>query len=566
MDASTAAIDSQRLLRFARDLQRVTDFDALVAVIQREIGEVVGYAHTWLCVLEPDLSHARVLSYAGDREPIVWERAQRIPVAGDPMMEEILRGDAPVVVTDARSDPRTNKDIVAALGNRTIVNVPLAVIDGPLGCLGTGTFGDEGVRPPTQGELAYLTGMATQVSVAIARIRWLDERAALERERAAVQRRMLVAQKMESIGMLAGGLAHDLNNLLMIVLLGADRLGKSPLAEPQRADLDAIASSARRGAALTRQLLDISRPRPDKIEVVDLRHRLADLVALLRRAQPETQSVELVEGGGPALVAGDAAQLDQVFMNLCVNARDAMPDGGRLRIEIAEAELREAYLEAYPWARAGRYVVVTVSDTGRGIAPAIMERIFEPFFTTKEPGKGTGLGLSVAYGVVRQHGGVIHAYSEPGLGTTIKVHLPAHEAGEAPRIEQLAEPPPLGSERILVAEDDPGVRSAIVRILRDAGYSVTTAVDGADAIAAVLRERFDLVILDLVMPKLGGAKTYEQVQELRPGLPCLFSTGFSAEALPSSLEASAAIELLHKPYDPDRLLRAVRRALDLRKG
>jgi two-component system cell cycle sensor histidine kinase/response regulator CckA len=556
------SVDLQRLLRFARELQQATSIDAIVRLTQREIVESTGYSRVWFYVLEPDRERGRMLAFVGDAEELQWEHAQTIVVAGDRMAEEILRGEGPVVVEDARTDPRPNPEIVAKLGNRTIINVPLALIDSPLGAFGTGTFGDEGPRPPTPAELDHLVAMASQISVAVARIRRLEERAVMERERAALQRRVLIAQKMESLGVLAGGVAHDLNNLLMIVLLGAKTIGKGPLGDAQRETLEGVTSAAQRAAALTRKLLDIARPQPEKLDVVDLRLRVRDLAELLGRAFPPEITLELVEGPASLPCLGDAAQLDQVLMNLCVNARDAMPQGGRLRIEATEVALGAAQLEAYPWAKPGRYVLIAVSDTGCGMAPLVAERIFEPFFTTKAPSQGTGLGLAVAYGIVRQHGGLIHVYSEPGLGTTMKVYLPVHDPLVAERPTRLEGPAPLGSERILVADDDPTMRAQVIALLSEAGYSVVTVADGAEAVATAAREDFDLVLLDVVMPKLGGQQAFAQIHARRPHLPCLFATGYAADLLPLGVHLDATIELLHKPYDPAALLHAVRRALD----
>jgi signal transduction histidine kinase/ActR/RegA family two-component response regulator len=555
-------VDFKRLLRLAGELQRATDFDALLRAVQQDVREVTGYTHAWLIVLEPDKSHARPLAFLGPSEQLGWEHAPRIPVAGDQMMEEIVRGQETVVVVDARTDPRTNKEIVAKLGNRTIINVPLALIDSPLGALGTGTFADEGPRAPTEAELDYLAALSTQVSVAVARIRWLEEREALARERTALERRILLAQKMESIGLLAGGVAHDLNNLLMIVMVHASLLGEGSLSEEQRADVAALTGAAQRAAVLTHQLLDASRPRPGRLARVDLHYCLGRLAALLRSSVPATITVEILEGATRPTCLGNAAQLDQVFMNLAVNARDAMPGGGRLRLETSEVELSGRYLEPYPWTKPGSYVVVTVIDDGCGMSAPVLERVFEPFFTTKAPGEGTGLGLAVAYGVVRQHGGFVHAKSEIGVGTTMRVYLPVYQAElqtDRPRID---DPVSLGSERILVAEDDAAVRAGVVHVLEGAGYRVVTATNGAEAVAAVARDPFDLVVLDLLMPKLDGQHAYAHIRDLRPRTPCLFSTG-RASRLPPDLAAGSAVEVLHKPYEPDDLLRAVRRTLDL---
>lgn len=561
-----SSVDVQRLLRFARDLQQATDVDTLVRIYQREVLEVTGYRHAWLAVFEEGMKRCRVLSVTSELERLVWEHSAVVPVEGDGMMEELCQSRQPVVVLEAAEDPRTNKQIVSRLGNRTIINVPMLLVDNPLGTMGTGTFGDEGPRAPTPEQLEYLVGMAGQMAVAVARIRWLEERERLERERSAVSRRVAAAQRMESVSVLAGGIGHDLNNILLLVLLNAGQVGRGPLSEQQRTDLAAVVSAAQRAAALARRLLEMSRPQPVRIEVVELHKRLRDLLTMLRSALPSEVSLELVEAPEAQWCVGDGGQLEQVFLNLCMNARDAMPEGGRLRIETSETEVNEAFVRAHPWARPGRYALVTVSDTGHGMSPEVLERVLEPFYTTKEPGRGTGLGLTVAHGIVRQHNGMLHIYSEPGMGTTVKVYLPSYEQGAVAKLESaLKGPEPVGDERILVADDDAEVRAAVVRILEGAGYRVSTASNGAEAVAAAGREHFDLVLLDVVMPQRSGKHAFEHLRDMRPGLPCLFSTGYAPALLPEGLVEGLGVDVLQKPYDPEVLLRAVRRTLDLRR-
>jgi CheY-like chemotaxis protein len=288
-------------------------------------------------------------------------------------------------------------------------------------------------------------------------------------------------------------------------------------------------------------------------------------VQLLQRLFPANLSVELIKGAHLPTVLSDATQFDQVFMNVSVNARDAMPKGGRLTIESEQVLLNAAYVAAHPWAKVGRFVLITVSDTGLGMPPEVVERIFEPFFTTKDIGVGTGLGLAVAYGIVQQHGGMMHAYSEVGVGSTFKVYLPAYDRSATIIGPKLLGKVTGGSERILVAEDNRQVQNVLRRILERAGYQVTTVDDGALAVEAVKGgARFDAIILDAMMPNLGGREAYEQLRLLDPKAAFLFSSGYAADPFPTKVLSEQGVELLQKPYDPDLLLRVVRQALDRR--
>jgi CheY-like chemotaxis protein len=249
-------------------------------------------------------------------------------------------------------------------------------------------------------------------------------------------------------------------------------------------------------------------------------------------------------------------------MNLFVNARDAMANGGRLLIETEQVLINERYTEAHPWARPGRYVLCTVTDSGTGMPKEVAERVFEPFFTTKDARRGTGLGLAVAYGIVRQHRGMMHCYSEVGVGTTFKVYLPALERLASSVGSKLEALPVVGEERILVAEDDELVRAVAVRVLERAGYRVTTAEDGEAACRRVAREEFELVVLDVVMPGMPCRTVIDRIRTLRPRLRILLSSGYTAGANVATLTELTGSEILSKPYDPDQMLLAVRRALD----
>ena len=268
-----------RLLAFARELRRATSFVEVLEVARAEVRDAIGFDHAWLCVADEEQpSFVRVLGYSGSRQDLVWDAAPRIPVDGDLMMQEIFSAEGPVVVEDARTDPRTNKALVAQLGNRTIISVPLRLLDKPFGAFGCGTFGDEGVRIPGILQIEYLVSMCSQISVAAARIRFAELRGAAECEKHEIENRLYRAQKLESLGLLAGGIAHDFANLLTVILTSAS-LASSRSQDPLVSEeLNAIAGAAERGALLTKQLLAISRTHPLSLQAVDLGDRLRSLV------------------------------------------------------------------------------------------------------------------------------------------------------------------------------------------------------------------------------------------------------------------------------------------------
>jgi len=547
-----------RLLAFARELQRAASFVDILEVTRAEVRDAVGFNHAWLSVAEEEnASEVKLIGYSGPRQDLVWEVAPRIPITGDPMMEEIFAAQGPVIVEDARTDPRTNKAFVEQLGNRTIINIPLRLLDKPFGAFGCGTFGDEGVRVPTPEQIEYLVSMSSQVAVAAARIRFTEHRRTSEREKHELETRLFRAQKLESLGLLAGGIAHDFANLLTVILTSAS-LASARASDPLVSEeLTAITGAAERGALLTRQLLAISRTHPLTLQAVDLGERLLSLSTLLHRILPERITLELSDDGEPALVEGDPSQLDQVLMNLCINARDAMPQGGSLRIHTA-------LVPADPSVRAsedaGPWVAVTVTDTGSGMPPDVVERVFEPFFTTKPDRVGTGLGLAVVFSIVRQHGGSITCESTVGKGTTFRLRFPVAREHAAP----VATPtlsPRSGTGRILIADDDVDIRETVGRILDSAGYSTLTVADGNAAAAAVRAEPFDLAFLDVVMPGPTCVDLVARLRAIRPELRVLLASGYAAEPEILRLAHEQCSGLLVKPFAFAELMRAVRDAI-----
>jgi PAS domain S-box-containing protein len=383
-------------------------------------------------------------------------------------------------------------------------------------------------------------------------------------DRRELELRLLHSQKMDAVGRLAGGIAHDFNNLVLAILGNVD-FAEKELHDPEVAatHLDEIRKAARRAAELTRQLLAFSRRQPLQAESVAINDLTGDLLSLLRRLIPESIEVEFVPAAELPRIEADPAQIEQVLVNLCVNARDAMTEGGRLRIETTTMELDERSRETHPALRAGRYVVLRVTDTGPGISPQIQGRLFEPFFTTKAAEGGTGLGLATAYGIVEQHRGTIRVHSEPGRGATFEVLLPASSSDVVADAEESAGPPPGGTETLLVVEDEAVVRAVVVEILERAGYRVLICNDGREAVDAY-RERpgeVALVLLDVIMPGMRGPEAAAAIRAIDPGARVLFTSGYSdaAELAGHGIDPAT---ILRKPYPPDVLLRRVRDALD----
>ncbi|HPC83231.1 MAG TPA: PAS domain S-box protein [Thermoanaerobaculaceae bacterium] len=375
------------------------------------------------------------------------------------------------------------------------------------------------------------------------------------------------AQKMEAIGSLAGGVAHDFNNLLQVIT-GYLELAQLRLAtgESPTHELEEVGRATDRAATLVRRLLAFSRRQTMQREAVDLDALITGLAKMLRRLIEERIELHTVSHGRLPMVFADPGHLEQVLVNLCVNARDAMPDGGVLRIETWHVEIDAESAVRVPGARPGTYVVLAVADTGCGIPQENLDRVFEPFFTTKEVGKGTGLGLAMVYGIVKQHGGFVEVQSEPGKGTVFRVFLPAAAPGVAPPSpEDATVPMALGrGETILLAEDDAQVREFAARVLQEAGYRVIVARDGAEAVelAAAEAEAVDLYVLDAVMPKLSGKAVHDTIVARRPGAKVLFCTGYSFDVLHNGGALAGGFNALQKPFSRHALLRRVQELLD----
>jgi PAS domain S-box-containing protein len=386
-------------------------------------------------------------------------------------------------------------------------------------------------------------------------------------DRKLLEAQLRQAQKMEAIGQLAGGVAHDFNNLLTAILGYANLLTDAmDPGDERRADVEEINKAARRAAGLTRQLLAFSRQQVLHPTLVNINTLVADTARMLGRLIGE--DIELVTGLAAqlSLVHADATQLEQIIMNLAVNARDAMPGGGRLCIETADVEIDDLYVRRHPIVRPGPYVMLAVSDTGTGIDDETRRRLFEPFFTTKEHGKGTGLGLATVYGIVKQSGGYIWVYSEQRLGSTFKVYLPRAKDQNAAieRHPAAVEPPTGGSETVVVVEDEEAVRFLTRMILERSGYKVFDAGNPAEA-EALFDEHgagIHIMISDVVMPGASGPVLYQRLSGRWPALKVLYMSGYTSETMVRDHGLEAAAAFVQKPFTADSLVRKVREVLD----
>jgi PAS domain S-box-containing protein len=388
-------------------------------------------------------------------------------------------------------------------------------------------------------------------------------------ERRQVEEALRQAQKLESMGQMTGGVAHDFNNLLTVII-GSLGLLRRTIGRDDKASerIDMISIAAERAARLTRQLLAFARRQPLQPEIVNLDHVMQETLPLVRRAVGESITVECITAGGLWNTTVDTSEFQSAVLNLAINARDAMPDGGKLTIEMANAALDDAYAARHVEVEPGQYVLFAITDTGKGMDRATLGRALDPFFTTKPAGEGTGLGLPHVYGFVKQLGGHLKIYSEVGEGTTVKLYLPRSFG------EKIIQPAPVtvlavtGTETVLVVDDDQIVRATVASMLEDFGYTVLLAQNGAEALVILERgTKIDLLFTDVVMPgTISGRQLAERAVEILPTLKILFTSGYTENAIVHNGRLDAGVELISKPYRREQLAAKVRRVLDSARG
>jgi CheY-like chemotaxis protein len=368
------------------------------------------------------------------------------------------------------------------------------------------------------------------------------------------------------VGTLAGGIAHDFNNILNVIVgYGSLVMDKLEAGSPAKEHINQLLIAADRAAILTKRLLVFSRKQPVELKFIDINELILDLQKMLVRIIRESIDFNLDLAEMPLIVLADAGQIEQVLINLAVNAKDAMQGGGRLTISTGLEEMDDEYVALYGYGKPGRYALIKVSDTGHGMDAETQQKIFEPFFTTKSMGEGTGLGLAITYGIIKQHGGFINVYSEPGQGSVFKIYLPLSEEAASPVRKMEADSPVMGgNETVLVAEDDASVRELTKIILESFGYTVISAEDGEDVITKFManRECIRLVLIDIIMPKKNGKEAGEAIRKVNPGIKILFESGYTMDIIKTNELAEAGFDFIQKPFLPRNLLIKVREILD----
>jgi PAS domain S-box-containing protein len=448
-------------------------------------------------------------------------------------------------------------------GLRSMISVPLISKDQVVGAL---HFRSLTPKAYSESDLMLAERVGNQIAGAIANAQLFSDHERSEREKVALEEQLRQSQRMEAIGRLAGGIAHDFNNLLTVIS-GNCQLSLLELMEgdPLRGNIEEIKKAADRAAILTRQLLAFSRRQILEFRVLHLNSIIRDMGKMLHRVIGEDIELVTLLAEDLGKVRTDSGQIEQVILNLAVNAKDAMPNGGKLIIETANVDLDEEYAHAHIGMKPGSYVRLSVSDTGAGMKPEVRERVFEPFFTTKDKGKGTGLGLSTVYGIVKQSGGYIWVYSEEGYGTTFKIYLPQVEEPVefmGKKIED--KEAPRGRETILLVEDEEAVRKLGVQFLKKQGYTVLEAIHGSDALMICEQHRgpVALMVTDVVMPGMSGRDLSERLKSICPGMKVLYMSGYTDEAIVHHGVLEKGIHYIQKPFSMEALAKKVREVLD----
>jgi signal transduction histidine kinase/CheY-like chemotaxis protein len=551
----------ETLLEMSRQLSKIQPVESLLTTISEACGHLLNSESVGFRRVEGE--ELVLAGSCGDaKEVLITSRLK----FGESLAGRVAVGGEPLLVADLATDLRVtaaHRESCSRRGYRAMLAVPVKVGERVVGVLTILSRRQEGFCAE---DLIIATAFAAQAAVALENSRLYHETQRAYEELAQTQDQLAQAGKMEAIGHLAGGVAHDFNNLLMVIMGRTEMLMKDlGDADPRRATAQVIEETALRAADLTRRLLAFSRKQVLNPIVLDLNLVVSKMGEMLRRLIGEDIALVTVKGSSLGRVKADPGQIEQIIMNLAVNARDAMPEGGRLTLETDNIDLDAAYARKHVGARPGPHVMLALSDTGTGMDVQTRARVFEPFFTTKGPRKGTGLGLAMVYGIVKQSGGNIWVYSEPGQGTTFKIYLPRIEdPADAGQGGVALAAPAHGMETILLVEDEDAVRDLARDILADCGYTVLEAPHGAEAlkISEQYAGKIDLMLTDVVMPEMNGRELAERLAAQRPETKVLYMSGYTDHAVVHHGVLAPQTEFLQKPFTEAVLARKLREILD----
>lgn len=553
---------AQRLAQLESELSRCDGVDAMMRAVADATCAVTGLGTAFMALYIPRDAYLQLLDAVGSHREAMWEAGKMMPVEGDALLERLVDRCEPVFTDDAQAEPSVNREIVATLEIRTLVLAPMCIDLRLVACIGAASFGQEGVSPVSSDRIHAMTRIASLAEKGLARLQLDEAYRALVNERQEIALSLARRQRLEAMGEIAAGVAHDFRNILTAVMSSVDFLLESELDEAQREELRMVEEALERAAELSGRLLALGKGHKLEKRTVDLGERLVDLLKLVRRILSPEVTIEYREPPQLPSIHADAQLLEQVFLNLCLNARDAMPSGGKLTITSDLVHATAEHQARAPRLRPGElYVRVSFVDTGTGMSPAVLTRIFEPFFTTKESVGGTGLGLAVSRSIMEDHEGALLASSTPGQGTTVEVLLPVRtEAQNPPREEDLLAPTgPRGV--VLVVEPDALVLSALGRVLERAGLRVVPCGDGQTAVERLRCERFDLVLLEAALPVVGAPELLRRISEIVPESATVVLSHLPRDQVILALGGAEVDTILTKPFDGKSLIAAVTRAL-----
>ncbi|MDP2646234.1 MAG: response regulator [Desulfobacterales bacterium] len=520
---------------------------------------------THIRILDEQTQELAVFAQKGLTPAAFKMLTQRLKIGGS-IVDLSIKSGRVEIVEDITTDPRTagRMEYAQITGIRSIAVLPLYAQNK---LCGTMSIRYLEARIYNDEEIKIFTSIGHLLGAAIENARLYQEQGKTIKQLKDTQQSLQQSQKMEAIGTLAGGVAHDFNNLMTIIIGNADLiLMDLDKRDPAREGIEAIKKAGHSAASLTRQLLAFSRKDVIQPVALDLNQVLEDLAKMLKRLIKENIEFKIIPAPALLRIKMDPGQMEQVVINLTVNAGDAMPGGGMLTIATANMDLDEDFFQARGIeAQPGPYVMLAVSDTGSGMDPKTQERIFEPFFTTKEIGKGTGLGLSTVYGIVKQNNGVIWVHSAPGQGATFKIYLPAVKEAAAPEVKEQVDVRQLGgSETLLIVEDDHALRNLARQVLEKHGYRILTAENGEDAlrISKAHAGPIHLMLTDVVMPKMSGKETAARLQPLYPRMKVLYMSGYPQEIIAPKGVLASGVNFIKKPFRPQELAQKVRKVLD----